>query len=52
MTEEEYRAEMARQAKLANLIALRALCTQSTRAATHHNADSLDEDIAAMRYHS
>lgn len=52
MTEDEYRAEMARQAKLANLIALRALCIQSVTVAQHHNINSLDKDIAAMRYQS
>lgn len=52
MTEDEYRAEMARQAKLANLIALRALCIQSSAASQYHDTAHLDEDISALRFSS
>lgn len=49
MNEEDYRAEMAKQAKLANLIALRALCAQSKAASEYHSSASLDSEIRALR---
>lgn len=50
MTEEEYRTEMAKQARLANLIAMRVVCRDSAVFASKVDTRSLDDEIVQLAY--
>lgn len=48
MTEEEYRAEMAKQARLANLIALRRLMSDNMNVSMHFQSRRVNELIEVL----
>ncbi len=50
MNEDEYRAEMAKQARLANLIALRALAKDSSMVADAVSVHGLTKEILELAF--